>query len=171
MQGRSAASTIQGPFRLLIKTATIMESSPRLPPEISDRIIDLLRDETNALKRCCLVSKSWVSRTRKHLFDSVEFESSKDVKVWKETFPDPANSPARHTRSLSLVWVEAVIPMDPEEGSWIRAFSNVVQLTVWNGARNTRPLKNFLLTRTCLHRVHSNSALKIFDTYLFSASS
>ncbi|KAF9643160.1 hypothetical protein BDM02DRAFT_3081141, partial [Thelephora ganbajun] len=51
-------------------------SNPRqfhLPPEILDYIIDLLHDKPETLKQCCLVSKSWVSRTRKHLFADIEF--------------------------------------------------------------------------------------------------
>ena len=69
-----------------------------LPPEILDHIIDLLHDEPESLKACCIVSKSWIPRTRKYLFAKVEFASVKDFE--KETFPDPSNSPAYHTRAL-----------------------------------------------------------------------
>ncbi|KAF9644814.1 hypothetical protein BDM02DRAFT_3067122, partial [Thelephora ganbajun] len=44
-----------------------------LPPEILDCIVDFLRDQPETLKQCCLVSKSWVSRARSHLFTNVEF--------------------------------------------------------------------------------------------------
>ncbi|KAF9645264.1 hypothetical protein BDM02DRAFT_3073690, partial [Thelephora ganbajun] len=56
-------------------TQTTMSSphQSHLPPEILDYIVDLLHDEPETLKQCCLVSKSWVSRTRKHLFANVEF--------------------------------------------------------------------------------------------------
>ncbi|KAF9789198.1 hypothetical protein BJ322DRAFT_1000595, partial [Thelephora terrestris] len=46
---------------------------PYLPPEILDLVTDNLSDEPSTLKACCLVSKSWVPRTRKHLFASVKF--------------------------------------------------------------------------------------------------
>jgi len=38
-------------------------SNPYLPPEILDYIVDLLHNSPNALKECCLVSKSWIPRT------------------------------------------------------------------------------------------------------------
>ena len=108
----------------------------RFPPEISDSIIDLLHEEPEALQQCCLVSKSWVPRTRKHLFGRVEFGRSADVEAWKKVFPDPVNSPGCYTRSLYFTCVEEVITTaDADEGSWIRVFSNVVRLRVWNGTR------------------------------------
>ncbi|KAF9642961.1 hypothetical protein BDM02DRAFT_3104213, partial [Thelephora ganbajun] len=46
---------------------------PHLPPEILDYIVDFLYNEPETLKQCCLVSKSWVPRTRKHLFADINF--------------------------------------------------------------------------------------------------
>lgn len=40
----------------------------RLPPEIFDLFIDQLSHSSPDLKNCCLVSKSWLSRSRHHLF-------------------------------------------------------------------------------------------------------
>ena len=112
-----------------------MPRSP-FPPEISDCVIDLLREEPKVLRECSLVSKSWVPRTRKHLFGAVQFTSSAYVDAWKKAFPDPANSPAHYTHSLSFTCVEGVTTTaDAEEASWIRAFSKVAQLKVWNGTR------------------------------------
>jgi len=74
-----------------------------LPPEILDLVTDYLRDELTTLKTCCLVSKSWIQRTRKHLFASIRFRPlGLSVGSWKNTFPDPMDSPARHTRTLSI---------------------------------------------------------------------
>ena len=67
-----------------------------------DRIIDLLHDELETLKQCCLVSKSWVPRTRKNLFAEIEFRSESDLESWKKTFPDVANSPACQALTLSV---------------------------------------------------------------------
>ncbi|KAF9647951.1 hypothetical protein BDM02DRAFT_3065508, partial [Thelephora ganbajun] len=47
--------------------------SSSLPQEILDLIIDHLRDEPDMLKICCIVSKPWVQRTRKHLFVHIKF--------------------------------------------------------------------------------------------------
>jgi len=114
-------------------------SNPRrfyLPLEILDCIVDLLHDKPETLKQCCLVSKSWVPRTRKHLFACIKFSTERDLEAWKKTFPDPASSPAYHTRTLSIRCIHVVTAADAEEGGWIQAFSHVVQLEVWGGYSN-----------------------------------
>jgi len=74
-----------------------------IPPEIQDLIIDHLHDEPAALEACYLVSKSWIDRTRKHLFAVVRFTTfGLDFGLWKKAFPDPAKSPAHHTRTLFI---------------------------------------------------------------------
>jgi len=74
-----------------------------LPPEILDLILDHLCGEPTTLKTCCLVSKSWIHRTRKPLFAHVEFcVSVPRIELWVETFPDPRKSPAHYTRTLSI---------------------------------------------------------------------
>jgi len=105
-------------------------SNPHLPPEILDYTVDFLHDKPDTLKQCCLVSKSWIPRTQKHLFTSINFHFLEDLKAWKETFPDPANSPAYHTHSLFVGCPRFVTVADVEEGGWIQAFSHVVQLKV-----------------------------------------
>jgi hypothetical protein len=99
--------------------------NPYLPPEILNHIVDLLHGEPNALKQCCLVSKSWVPPTRKHLFASITFDSTKDIELWKKTFPDPSNSPAYYTHTLFMSCPEVITA---EECGWVRAFSRVVHL-------------------------------------------
>jgi hypothetical protein len=100
-----------------------------LPPEILDSIIGHLRDEPIALKACCVVSKSWIHRTRTHLFARVEFYDLKShVELWKKTFQDPSHSPAHHTRHLSVYGLSHVTTVDAEVGGWIRTFYNLVHL-------------------------------------------
>lgn len=99
---------------------------PNLPPEILDYIVDLLHKNPEALHRCCLVSKSWVPRTRKHLFANIKFGSDDNLNSWKRNFPDPMNSPAHHARTLTV----ECNPGDPEESSWIQGFSRVERLVV-----------------------------------------
>jgi len=103
---------------------------PHLPQEILDYTTDLLHDERETLKQCCLVSKSWIRRTRKHLFADINFYRTKDLETWKKTFLDPVDSPARHTRSLVIGCPRSVTAADAEEGGWIRTFSHVVRLVV-----------------------------------------
>ena len=110
-------------------SATTMPG-PSLPAETLDSIIDLLHDAEDALKSCCLVSKSWVPRTRKYLFFHVALSSPAKLRSWKTTFPDPSISPARYTRSLFIKFPRTIIPEDAEEGGWIPTFSRVVRLAM-----------------------------------------
>ena len=101
----------------------------RLPLEIRDLIIDQLHDEPTTLKACCLVSKSWIPRTRRHLFARVVFDTvDHPFTSWLKIFPDPSNSPARHTRSLSIHRLPAVTTTDAGVAKCIRTFHNVVYL-------------------------------------------
>jgi hypothetical protein len=101
--------------------------SSSLPPEILDLIVDHLHDEPTALKLCCVVSKSWIQRTLKHLFACVEFSAPQShIEPWKKAFLDPSNSPAHHTRSLSICDIPSVTASDA--GGWIRLFKNLVCL-------------------------------------------
>ena len=68
--------------------------------------------------QCCLVSKSWIPRTRKHLFAQIKV---KDHLEWMRVFPDPTNSPAYYARRLTFNCA-------PENSDWIRGFSRIEQL-------------------------------------------
>ena len=108
-------------------------SDPHLPPEILDYVIDLLRNELETLKQCCLVSRSWVPRTRIHLFADIKFRSASDLESWMKTFPDVTNSPAHHAHTLFVGCPRHVVAADAEDGGWIRAFSGVKCLDTDNG--------------------------------------
>jgi len=103
-----------------------------LPPEILDHTVDLLHDDPETLKECCLASKSWVPRARKHLFANIVFRSAAALRSWKDTFPDSTDSPAHHARTLVIHCPDLVVASDAEEGGWIRAFSGVANLGVYN---------------------------------------
>ncbi|KAF9789340.1 hypothetical protein BJ322DRAFT_530596 [Thelephora terrestris] len=89
-----------------------------IPPEICDHIVDFLHGDPNTLKQCCLCSRSWVPRTRKHLFAVVRLYPQ-DIMRWKKTFLDPSNSPAHHTHTLSVNSLKAVTLADLTEGGWV----------------------------------------------------
>ena len=108
-------------------------SNPNLPPEMLDHVVNFLHDDIEALRRCCLVSKSWVPRARKHLFAVVQFGSSDDIDAWKKIFSDPPNSPAHHTRILSISHFDVVTAEDAAEGGWIPTFSRVAYLDLDHG--------------------------------------
>ena len=105
-------------------------SNTYLPPELLDHIVDILHQKRKVLRNCCLVSRSWVPRTRKHLFARVGFETEEDLESWKSTFPDPSTSPAKYAKTLSIDCPHAVAAADGEPGGWIRSFSNVVDMKV-----------------------------------------
>ena len=102
----------------------------RLPQELLDHVLDLLCHDKRVLNNCCLVSKSWIPRTRKHLFAHIRFETEADLESWKNTFPDPSTSPARHTKTLRVGCSHLVTAEDADVGGWIRGFSAVVDLEV-----------------------------------------
>ena len=112
------------------------DPAPYLPPEILDYIIDHLHDEPEALKMCCLVSKSWVPRAREHLFYEIKFQYLAHANAWKRAFPDPTRPPAHHTHSLSVRFIGSIFIADAEEGSWVKTFSNVVD---WNYGATRKP--------------------------------
>ena len=147
---------------LLIQTA-MSKPGPYLPPEIFDSIVDLLRDEPEQLNRCCLVSKSWVPCARMHLFARVKFEHPSRLEAWKETFPDPANSPAHHIRLLVVDCPEDFTVADSKEGGWPLVFPNLEQLELWSDANASRlnlvPFHNFSPILKSLHLIFKSVSL------------
>ena len=105
-------------------------SNPHLPPEILDHIVDLLHDYPNALKACCLISKSWIPRTRKHLFAEVGLPTEERLQSWKKAFSDPSTSPACFTKSLRIGCPHVISAADAEAGGWLRDFAHIVHLDV-----------------------------------------
>ena len=119
-------------------------SNPDLPPELLDHIVDLLHDDEEALKTCCLVSKSWISRARKHLFANVKLHPPARLQAWRNTFPNPSTSPACYTKTLSIEDPEVTVA-DAQEGGWITTFSRVENLdaSVYNPKISLTPFHGF----------------------------
>ena len=105
-------------------------SDPHLPPELLDHIVDHLHDTQDALRNCCLVSKSWIPRTRKHLFADIAFHTTESLQSWKAAFPNPSTSPAHYAKTLFIGSSEVVTVADADAGNWIRGFYRVVHLVV-----------------------------------------
>lgn len=105
-----------------------------LPLELLHLIVDHSCDESSTLKTCCLVSKSWVPRARRHLFAHIEFNSSesgeRSIDSWIEAFPDPFNSPAHHTRRLAIYGLTAITAANTYGQLWVRSFHSIVELMV-----------------------------------------
>ena len=103
---------------------------PPLPPEILDLIVDNLSDEPTTLNACCAVSKSWVTRARRHLFRRIEFSSNIPIGLWTKAFPDPSNSPAHYTRVLLLSDLTAVSVAGTYARAWVHPFCQIEELGV-----------------------------------------
>ena len=102
-----------------------------LPPELLDLIVDYLRNEPTALKVCCLISKSWVHCTRRHIFADVKFDRrGTDIKSWTRAFPDPSNSPAHYAHSLSICGLKSVITAVTDAHTWVHSFRRLIHLGV-----------------------------------------
>ena len=107
-------------------------ANPRLPAEILDHVVDHLHDAKHTLRSCCLVSKSWIPRTRRYLFADIDLKTREGS--WKKMFPDPSTSPGYYTKSLSISLFHRVADVDADAGGWIRGFSRVVRLVVGGDA-------------------------------------
>src|ERR1700753_3973225 len=114
------------PWRQNLHLAGTIMSNPDLPPELLDHVVDLLQDTRDALKNCCLVAKSWIPRSRRHLFARIAFPNPASLRSWRSAFPDPSTSPACCARSLFIGYAPVVVAEDAEEGGWIPTFSRVV---------------------------------------------
>ena len=126
----------------LLITSTM--SNPRLPAELLDHVVDLLHDAEHTLRNCCLVSKAWIPRTRKHLFATITFDTEKDLQPWKEAFADPSTSPARFTKTLVVGCSHIVTDTYAEPGGWITGFSSVVHLEVVSRAFSANSTVSFI---------------------------
>ncbi|KAF9789273.1 hypothetical protein BJ322DRAFT_1041709 [Thelephora terrestris] len=150
---------------------TVMPNT-RLPQELTDYIIDFLHDELETLRQCCLVSRTWVSRTRKHLFRTIRFKSSADLNAWKKAFQNPLSSPTYHTRCL-IVNRTRVATAILEESGRVQSFSNVVRLELSSCMKGSH--FQFITTPYCsqnsLHRFHNPAILRSLQVYLFPPSS
>lgn len=104
-------------------------SPPHLPPETIENIIDHLHDDRETLESFCLVSKLFVPRTRKYLFEVITI-GFKELQKWQKTFPDPKKSPTHHTRFLDFRL--EFITTEVSESGLIQSFTNIVRLMVCN---------------------------------------
>lgn len=60
---------MQPPHRFMIY------SPPRIPPELSDRIIDYLHDDARTLSACSLTCRDWLPRARYNRFKKLEVDA------------------------------------------------------------------------------------------------
>ena len=96
-----------------------------------DLIVDHLCDDLEALKPCCVVSKSWIPRARRHIFVRIDFHAHVwSIESWMKAFPDPPTSPAHYARSLLFHDSASTITAATNASPWIRAFCCIDTLRV-----------------------------------------
>jgi len=156
-----------------LRTETTM-SIPHLPPELLDHIIDLLRSSQRVLRNCCLLSKSWIPRTRRLLFADIEFRTATSLQMWKKMFPDPSTSPACYTKTLSVGCSHVITAADAQPGGWIKGFSHIVHLEVgrrsMDGSATAVSLASFRALSPILKSLHVHFVIlppsQVFDLIL-----
>jgi hypothetical protein len=99
-------------------------SQSHLPPKVSDYFIKLLRKDLGTL-------------------NSVRFKSPKQIEAWKWAFPNLETSPAILVRSLEVVPTEFVTAEDGQDGGWIRSFTKLEELKVWDDGFKRNPFVPF----------------------------
>ncbi|KAJ7669970.1 hypothetical protein DFH06DRAFT_1372538 [Mycena polygramma] len=76
--------------------------SPRMPPELTDRIIDCLSDSQPDLRACSLVCRQWLPSSRHHLFESVTMQPTLEFLTMLQAPSDPVR---HHTQTLDFrIW-------------------------------------------------------------------
>ena len=100
-------------------------SPPTLISDIFDLIVDHLHDQPKTLRACCLVSKEWVTRARRHLFACVIFYLDRQIKSWMAAYPDISNSPACYVRTLFVFDNVSIIAACESPPTWLHQFCRV----------------------------------------------
>ncbi|EMD31026.1 hypothetical protein CERSUDRAFT_100751 [Gelatoporia subvermispora B] len=124
---------------------------PRLPPELTDRMIDFLHDDIPTLKTCALVCRAWVPASRMYTFETVYTQKGRQLKslpgllqesptlganikkisvdVYQREHGPIFASIAKllsHVRALELCW-NLGYPLVPED---VASFKNVTKLAL-----------------------------------------
>ncbi|KAF7335529.1 hypothetical protein MVEN_02206700 [Mycena venus] len=75
------------------------QMSSRMPPELTDRIIDFLWDSQTDLQACSLVCSQWLPSSRHHIFDTIAVRlDARFLTLLKS----PSNVVTNHTRNLNF---------------------------------------------------------------------
>lgn len=109
-------------------------SAPRIPSELTDAIIDCLREDNQALGRCSTVCRAWLARSRYHHFRHVTL-SFKDRNCIRTLFDPSLSTTIPYIRSLHLV--DGRAPSERwlnDTMTWLAMFSAVESLTMENAA-------------------------------------
>ena len=108
-----------------------------LPPELINRILGHLGDDSESLRAMALVSKDWAGWCQAHLFNSVHLKPP-TLKGWLENISPEVGGPASHTRTLTLEEYRLIPWINPQYLDFplsnLASFSGVKSLSLiqWN---------------------------------------
>lgn len=69
--------------------SVLATSCPRLPQELIDMVIDIMRDDPAALKACTLISRAWTKRARDLLLERVYVQTNSSLQHLSESLRKP----------------------------------------------------------------------------------
>ena len=109
-----------------------------LPPELIDRVLKSLRNDTKSLQATALVSKAWASWSQAYLFESVHL-SPDNIERWHKNISPDHDGPASYTRTLTLEEYHLQPWINPQYLDFplsnLVSFRNIKSLSLaqWNG--------------------------------------
>ncbi|KAF7365553.1 hypothetical protein MVEN_00428600 [Mycena venus] len=74
----------------------------QLPQELVDETLDRLKGESSSLKSCSLVCRSWVLRSRRHLFEHIRLDS-RNILVLRDLLRRPNCTLSPHVCSIEAI--------------------------------------------------------------------
>lgn len=123
----------------------ISPMQPTFPQEVIDELIDWIGDSSVGqrdphLRSCSLVARSWVQRSRKHLFHSIELASTSDISNWISKIRPGVGGMSGYVRKLWMncnwdQWSQRFLSVEH-----LRSFTCVeeLRLTYWRGGQATK---------------------------------
>ncbi|KAI0647585.1 hypothetical protein C8Q79DRAFT_636548 [Trametes meyenii] len=107
-----------------------MSSRGILPPELYDATIDYLEDDVESLRACGLACKTWLPRSRFHLFRNVRLRHADDVVRFRALVASVPGI-AHYVRKLSLVADYAGVTAEGaalEDDGWVNDTAELLPL-------------------------------------------
>ena len=96
---------------------------PRLPQELVDQIIDLLKDDEHALRACSLTCFAWRPRSQKHLHRNLRVSERQHPAVTERY---ASHELAAHVQHIEIrckpphPWHRMFQPLDPQPSRWLK---------------------------------------------------
>ena len=117
----------------------------KLPGRAVSVIISHPQGDSQSLKACSLVPRSWTKESRRHLFHTISLNSKKSADLW---FSQDALSLASHVHSIHLS-METIAGTERELSRFLCV--KMLRVSDWCGSQHALPTVWFPLDRTVEH--------------------